>query len=201
VLNQKELDAWVRLKEPSKIFIEDMADLFHEEMPLEYLDRVFLTMVQANWHIYQILTKRPEMMLRYAGLVRRFPDHVWAGTSVESWPFVKRIDILRQVPVKVRFVSFEPLIDSVIPPNTKHNPPLDLSGISWAIAGGESGPNFRPLNLQWTREIRDQCQQQGVAFFFKQVGGLRPKSGGRILDGRTWGQYPGMLEGLKKHEQ
>jgi protein gp37 len=185
LLNQKELDAWIRLKEPSKIFIEDMADLFHENMPWDYLDKVFLTMAEANWHIYQILTKRPEIMLRYAQRIGRIPEHIMLGTSVESYPFMKRIDVLREVPAKVRFVSFEPLLDTVLV-----NGQLDLSGISWAIVGGESGPNFRPLNLQWAREIRDKCLEQKVAYFFKQVGGIRPKSGGRLLDGRTWNEYP-----------
>jgi len=183
VLNQKELDAWVRLKEPSRIFIEDMSDLFHEKMPLDYLEKVFDVMRRADWHSYQILTKRPHRMLEFSQRYGRIPDHIWTGTSVESWPFKSRIGVLREVPAKIRFISFEPLIDSM-------RPPLDLSGIAWAIVGGESGTNFRPVNVEWIREIRDECLRQGVAFFFKQFGGLRPKSGGRELDGCTWNEYP-----------
>jgi protein gp37 len=185
VLNQEELDAWVRLKEPSRIFIEDMSDLFHENVPFDYLDKVFDVMRRAHQHTYQILTKRPHRMLEFSQRYGRIPNHIWMGTSVESWPFKNHIDVLRQVPAKIRFVSFEPLIDSL-------RPPLVLSGIAWAIVGGESGPNFRPVNVEWIREIRDECLRQGVPFFLKQIGGLRPKSGGRELDGRTWNDYPNL---------
>jgi protein gp37 len=165
------------------VFVDSMSDLFHEEMPEDYLRRCFAVMEQEDWHSYQILTKRPHRMLEFSRKFGRIPDHIWMGTSVESWPFMSRIDLLRKVPARIRFVSFEPLIDSV-------RPPVDLSGIGWTIVGGESGPNYRPVKVEWIREIRDECLRQGVAFFFKQFGGLRPKSGGRVLDGQIWNEYP-----------
>jgi protein gp37 len=139
-------------------------------------------MEKADWHIYQILTKRPERMLRFAQYYGRIPDHVWLGTSVEMSLYKKRIDILRRINAKMKFISFEPLLGRI--------GKVDLTGISWAIVGGESGPKHRPISVEWIREIRDQCQRQGVAFFFKQWGGRTPKAGGRLLDGRTWDEYP-----------
>jgi protein gp37 len=182
-IHEKDLELPLRWRKPRMIFVNSMSDLFHEEMPEDFLRGCFAVMERAEWHSYQILTKRPHRMLEFSRRYGRIPDHIWMGTSVESRPFVSRIDVLRKVPAKIRFISFEPLIDSM-------RPPLDLSGIEWAIVGGESGSNYRPLKTEWIREIRDECLSQGVAFFFKQVGGVRAKSGGRLLDGRTWDQYP-----------
>jgi protein gp37 len=182
-IHENSLELPLQWRKPRRIFVNSMSDLFHEEMREEYLRKCFAIMEQADWHIYQILTKRPHRMLEFSRKYGRIPDHIWMGTSVESWPFMSRIDLLRKVPARIRFVSFEPLIESV-------RPPVDLSGIEWAIVGGESGPNFRPVKVKWVREIRDECLRQGVAFFFKQFGGLRPKSGGRVLDGQIWNEYP-----------
>jgi protein gp37 len=159
-----------------------MSDLFHEGMPNDFLKTCFGVMEKANWHVYQILTKRPDRMLSFAQEYGEVPDHVWLGTSVELAMYKSRIDILRHVPAKVKFISFEPLLGPM--------GEVDLNGISWAIIGGESGPNHRPVKEDWIRGIQTQCKQQGVAFFFKQWGGRTPKSGGRILDGREWNEYP-----------
>ena len=122
-------------------------------------------------------------MLSFAKEYGEIPDHIWLGTSVELSMYKSRIEILKQVPVRTRFISFEPLIGPM--------GEVDLTGISWAIVGGESGPNHRPIDAKWVRELRSQCKEQGVAFFFKQWGGRTPKSGGRVLDGREWNEYPG----------
>ena len=166
-----------------------MSDLFHEKMPDEYLDLCFAVMEKADWHNYQILTKRPDRMLSFARRYGRIPEHIWMGTSVELAMYKPRIDLLRQVDCAIRFVSFEPLLG---PLGT-----LNLDGISWAIVGGESGPNHRPVDKLWVREIRKQCLKHKVAFFFKQWGGRTPKSGGRTLDGREWNGFP--LQASKRH--
>lgn len=171
--------AW---KEPRKIFVNSMSDLFHERMPYSYLVKCFDIMKRANWHIYQILTKRPERMQEFVEAYGDIPDHVWLGTSVEMSLYKKRIDVLRNIDVKIRFISFEPLLGPI--------GKVNLSGISWVIVGGESGPNHRPIEKDWVRELRDTCKDQKVAFFFKQWGGFTPKAGGRTLDGRTWDEYP-----------
>ena len=181
-LHEDALDIPLKWRTPRKIFVNSMSDLFHEEMPDDFLDQCFEVMIEADWHMYQILTKRPARMLTFAKRFGKIPDHVWMGTSVESELYAPRIDILRKVPCKIRFVSFEPLLGSV--------GKVNLSGISWAIVGGESGPGHREIKPEWIREIRHQCKQQKVAFFFKQWGGKTPKSGGRELDGREWDEYP-----------
>jgi len=159
-----------------------MSDLFHESMPDNFLRKCFDVMEKADWHVFQILTKRPHRMLSFAKEYGEMPNHVWLGTSVELGMYRSRIEILRQVPVKTRFISFEPLLGPI--------GDVDLEGIAWAIVGGESGPNHRPIRSDWVREIRKSCRSQGVAFFFKQWGGRTAKSGGRVLDGRTWDEYP-----------
>lgn len=200
-MHPQDLEIPYKWADPRMIFVNSMSDLFHEKMPTDFLLKVFGVMHGANWHTYQILTKRPERMLTFTKeYVRRhgpIGEHIWLGASVESYPFIKRIETLRQVPVKVRFISFEPLLDTAL-----ENGRLDLTGISWAIVGGESGQNYRPVKPEWVREIRDKCLEQKVAFFFKQWGGLRPKSGGKILDGVTWTDYPaGALERLKNGKE
>lgn len=181
-IHEDSLDLPQRWKAPRKIFVNSMSDLFHELMPDKFLEECFATMTKADWHIYQILTKRPDRMLAFAKRYGKIPQHIWMGTSVESQLYASRIDLLRKVSCRVKFVSFEPLLGSV--------GKLDLSGISWAIVGGESGSNYREIRAEWVREIRRQCKQQKVAFFFKQWGGRIPKSGGRELDGREWDEYP-----------
>jgi len=177
-------------KSPRKIFVNSMSDLFHEAMPEKFLWNCFNVMEEADWHVYQILTKRPDRMLSFARKYGHISDHIWLGTSVEMGMFKPRIETLKQVDCKIRFISFEPLIGPI--------GEVDLSGISWAIAGGESGPNHRPVLKEWVREIRDQCKEQRVSFFFKQCGGITPKSGGRILDGRKWNEYPSMNDPTKE---
>ena len=172
-------------KTPRTIFVNSMSDLFHKQIPSDFVDAIFCTMEQATWHVFQILTKRSSLMRkfmndRYSG--KSPPDHIWVGVSVEDSTKKSRIEHLRQTRTAIRFISIEPLIGPV--------GQLDLRDIHWVIAGGESGPGYRPLRLEWAREVRDQCIDQNVAFFFKQWGGTRPKSGGRELDGCEWNQYP-----------
>ena len=181
-LHHDALELPLKWRRPRRIFVNSMSDLFHESMPNDFLKRCFDVMRQANRHVYQILTKRPHRMLSFAKGYREIPEHIWLGTSVELAMYKSRIEILKQVPAKTKFISFEPLLGPL--------GELELDGISWAIVGGESGPNHRPIKATWVREIRGQCESQGVAFFFKQCGGRTAKSGGRILDGREWNEYP-----------
>ena len=187
-LRPERLEQPIKWKRPRMIFVNSMSDLFHKEVPSSFVDQVFDTMEAADWHIFQVLTKRSSLMRDY--LRERYgdargPGHIWCGVSVEDAQAKARILHLRKSPAGVRFLSIEPLIGAV--------GAVNLSGIDWVIAGGESGPGARPIHLEWVREIRDQCQAQNVAFFFKQWGGLRPKSGGRELDGREWSEFPAAL--------
>lgn len=184
-LRPERLDQPFRWRAPRMIFVNSMSDLFHKEVPKEFIARVFDTMERADWHTYQVLTKRSSLMRGFLG--RRYattssPRHMWFGVSIEDGNNKARIRHLQETPASVRFLSIEPLIGPI--------GMLDLSGIDWVIVGGESGPGARPMNTEWVREVRDQCLESGVAFFFKQWGGLRPKSGGRDLDGREWNQFP-----------
>ena len=163
------------------IFVNSMSDLFHEEVPFEFIEEVFKVMRATPQHTYQLLTKRAERLADVCDKLN-WPNNVWMGVSVESRDFIDRIDCLRKTKAAVRFLSLEPLLG----PLGK----LDLRGIGWAIAGGESGPGSRPMELEWVRSIRDQCKKQKVAFHFKQWGGVNKKKAGRILDGRTWDQFP-----------
>ena len=181
-LHRDALKLPLKWKRPRKIFVNSMSDLFHESMPEKFLRDVFEVMSKGDWHVYQVLTKRPKRMLSFVDSWGPVPDHIWLGTSVELAMYKNRIDTLRNVAVKTRFISFEPLLGPI--------GEVDLRGIAWAIAGGESGPNHRPVMADWIREIREQCHEQGVSFFFKQWGGRTPKSGGRLLDGREWNEYP-----------
>jgi len=186
-IHQSALELPLGWTQPRKIFVNSMSDLFHELMPRDFLVDCFEVMEKADWHIYQILTKRPDKLLEFVEDYGSIPDHIWLGTSVELSMYKSRMETLKSVPVKVRFISFEPLLGSL--------GELELDGISWAIVGGESGPNHRPIDPNWVREIREQCVRQGVAFFFKQWGGRLAKSGGRLLDGREWNEYPSQIKG------
>lgn len=183
----ERLDDPKRWAAPRMIFVNSMSDLFHADIPETYARRVFEVMLATTHHTYQVLTKRPARLLRFwrrqADLFegRAIPWHIWVGTSVESADVEYRIDQLRTVPAEVRFLSCEPLLGPVSP---------SLINIHWVIAGGESGHGHRPMDLRWARELRDQCLRATVPFFFKQVGGRTPKAGGRMLDGRTWDQFP-----------
>jgi protein gp37 len=172
-------------REPRRVFVNSMSDLFQKEIPISFIDSVFDTMDEANWHTFQVLTKRSSLMVRY--LRRRYgaglaPSHIWLGVSIENAKNLVRLKHLKTARASVKFVSFEPLLGPI--------GETDLAGIDWAIVGGESGPHARPMAEEWAIEIRDQCRASKVAFFFKQWGGIRPKSGGRLLRGREWNQYP-----------
>ena len=172
-------------KRPRHIFVNSMSDLFHKDIPYDFISRVFETMEEAHWHIYQVLTKRSSFMRDFVNDRYRnnsIPPHIWLGVSVEDRSVMSRIEYLQQTNVKVKFLSIEPLLG----PISK----LNLNGIHWVIVGGESGPRFRPIKVEWVREVRDQCLEERVAFFFKQWGGIYPKQGGNLLDGRVWNQYP-----------
>lgn len=175
----------LRWRHPRRIFVNSMSDLFHKEIPRDFIDAVFDTMERANWHTFQVLTKRSSLMARY--LRGRYrdqlaPAHIWLGVSVEDAKGATRLRHLHEARASTKFVSFEPLLGPV--------GKVDLTGIHWAIVGGESGPRARPMDEGWAVELRDQCRAQSVAFFFKQWGGFRPKAGGRKLRGREWNEYP-----------
>ncbi len=179
------LDQPARWKRQRMIFVNSMSDLFHKKVPKEFIDEVFDRMEGVDRHIYQVLTKRSSLMRNY--LKRRYPGgeapaHIWCGVSVEDSTATARIRHLQAAPAKVRFLSIEPLIGPV--------GEIDLTGISWVIAGGESGPNARRMQLEWVRDIRDRCASAEVPFFFKQWGGKTPKAGGRTLDNREWNELP-----------
>lgn len=181
---ENRLDLPLRWREPRRIFVNSMSDIFHAHFPLELIQQVFGVMELASWHQFQVLTKRPERAVRLAGDLI-WPLNVWIGTSIENDAVAHRLDSLREIPAAVRFVSAEPLLG---PLDT-----VDFSGIDWVIGGGESGPNARPCKPAWARGLRDRCREQDIAFFWKQWGGRTAKSGGRTLDGRTWSQYPAPL--------
>ena len=170
-----------RWTKPATVFVNSMSDLFHAKVPLEYIQRVFEVMASTPQHTYQILTKRALRLARLAPELP-WPEHVWVGVSVEEPVVLNRIEHLRRVPAAVRFLSCEPLISGL--------PDMNLEGIDWVIAGGESGVNARPIDETWVADIRDQCAAAEVPFFFKQWGGRTPKQHGRLLDGRTWDELP-----------
>jgi protein gp37 len=180
-MHPAELEIPRRWRRPRVIFVNSMSDLFHPQVSADFIARVFEVMAATPQHTYQILTKRPK---RARQLLRGWTPvlNVWLGVSIEDERVVDRADILREVPAAVRFLSLEPLLGPL--------PSLDLTGIDWVIVGGESGPDCRPMRKEWVLELRDRCQAAGVPFFFKQWGGPTPKSGGRLLDGRTWNQMP-----------
>jgi protein gp37 len=158
-----------------------MSDLFHKAVPTRFVEEIFFTMNQARWHTFQILTKRADRMLQLAPRLKWTPN-IWMGVTVENQQHVDRIDRLREVPAAVRFLSLEPLLGPL--------PELNLSNIDWVIVGGESGPGARPMDPEWVIDLRDQCLEANVAFFFKQWGGVRKKKAGRLLEKRTWDQMP-----------
>ncbi len=177
----ERLEIPLRWRKPKTIFVNSMSDLFHEDIPFEFVERVFATMGAAHWHTFQILTKRESRLSELADQLE-WPSNVWMGVSIENRRFVNRADALRAVPAAVRFISAEPLLGPL--------DGLDLDGIDWLIAGGESGYRHRRVDPDWIRDLRDACVREGVSFFFKQWGGHRPKANGRELDGRQWDEYP-----------
>lgn len=184
-LRPERIEQPLSWRKPKMVFVNSMSDLFHKQVPLTFISKVFDTMEKADWHTFQVLTKRSSIMrnfLRARYGSDRGPTHIWCGVSVEDGKRKSRIRHLQEAPAGMRFLSIEPLIAPV--------GYLDLDGIDWVIVGGESGPGAREMRAEWVRDVRDQCTKNGVAFFFKQWGGIRPKSGGRDLDGREWSQFP-----------
>jgi protein gp37 len=186
ILNERILGAPLTWQKPRMIFVNSMSDLFQDRVPVEFVRRVWEIMGEAHWHIFQVLTKRPENMERILR-EEKFPilENVWLGTSVENGNYVWRIDHLRRAPANVRFISFEPLIGSVRE--------VDLSDVDWAIIGGESGPGARPMDIAWVDEIKEACDEAEAAFFFKQWGGINKKRTGRLYQGKTWDEMPRKL--------
>jgi len=168
-------------KKPSIIFVNSMSDLFHKDVPLEYIKKVFEVMNKAHWHTFQILTKRSERLVELAPHLE-WGKNIWMGVSVENERVTNRIDHLKNVPAHIRFLSCEPLLGEL--------GDIDLTEIHWVIAGGESGPRSRPIEESWVISIRNQCKKYNTAFFFKQWGGTNKKSTGRLLEGRTWDEFP-----------
>ena len=175
------LDQPFRWRSPRRVFVNSMSDLFHALVPKDYVIRIWEVMRECSQHTFQVLTKRPERMARFTSEFPA-PANVWLGTSIEDGRVIGRIDYLRQCRADVRFLSCEPLIGPLAD--------LNLAGLHWVIVGGESGLGHRPIDAVWVADIRDQCIHQHVPFFFKQWGGRTPKAGGRMLDGRTWDQFP-----------
>jgi protein gp37 len=186
VLNERVVHAPISWRKPRMIFVNSMSDLFQDNVPVDFIRRVWETMSDAHWHVFQILTKRPDNMARILAS-EDFPvlENVWLGTSVESRDYVFRVDHLRQTPAAVRFISFEPLLKSV--------GRVRLDDIDWAIVGGESGPGARPMDVEWIDEIKSACDEYETAFFFKQWGGVNKKKSGREYQGQTWDEMPNSI--------
>lgn len=189
----ERLEMPLQWRKPRQVFVNSMSDLFHKDVPDDFILQVFGIMARAYWHTFQVLTKRPvrlaflapkitDHLAIYSDASLPWPSNIWMGVSVETINYAWRVDQLRKVPAAIRFLSAEPLLGSLND--------LSLEDIHWVIAGGESGPGHRYCNPQWVRELREKCRRSNVAFFFKQWGGRSPKSGGRLLDGRTWDEYP-----------
>ncbi|MDA1049482.1 MAG: phage Gp37/Gp68 family protein [Planctomycetota bacterium] len=168
-------------KKPQVIFVNSMSDLFHKDVPVEYILAVFDVMRRAYWHRFQVLTKRADILEQLSPLID-WPENVWMGVSVENQHYTFRVDHLRRTGAFIKFLSLEPLIGPI--------EDIDLTGIDWAIIGGESGPGSRPMKKEWVLTLRDQCVREKVPFFFKQWGGVNKKKTGRELDGRTWDEMP-----------
>jgi protein gp37 len=180
-IQEQMLEVPLRWKKPRRIFVNSMSDLFHKDVPADYIHRVFEVMNKASWHQFQVLTKRSDRLLELSRELA-FTPNIWQGVSVENQDHTFRIDDLRQTNAFIKFLSIEPLLGPI--------PDLDLHKIDWVIVGGESGPGARPMPDDWVTDIRNQCREAKVAFFFKQWGGVNKKKRGRILDGRTWDELP-----------
>jgi protein gp37 len=180
-LHRQALDEPYRWRSPRVVFVNSMSDLFHARVPLAFVQDIFGVIADTPQHTYQVLTKRSMRLARMAGRLP-WPPNLWMGVSIENAAALYRVRHLRQVPAAVRFLSCEPLLGPL--------DGIDLTEIGWVIAGGESGPDYRPMRLEWARGIRDICQQAGVPFFFKQWGGRTPKAMGRELDGQFWDEMP-----------
>jgi len=180
-LQEHVLDQPLSWKKPQMIFVNSMSDLFHKEVPLDFIQKIFSVMQKANWHVFQVLTKRSER-LQQLNKYLAWPSNVWMGMSVEKSDYTFRIDHLRKTSAKIKFLSLEPLLGPL--------PALNLSHIDWVIVGGESGPQARPPETEWILEIKTQCHDVHIPFFFKQWGGKNKKKNGRLLEGKTWNELP-----------
>jgi protein gp37 len=180
-LHPDMLDRPLKWKKPRIIFVNSMSDLFHEDIPFKFIQNVFEVMNESSWHCFQILTKRSERLCELSPRLK-WSSNIWMGVTVESLPYVSRINDLRNCRAAIKFISAEPLLSSIAP--------LDLEGIDWVIVGGESGSGARPMNSEWVKEIQRDCNNQRVPFFFKQWGGFNKKKTGRRLDGREWNEMP-----------
>jgi len=180
-MHYHQLSLPIHWKKPQMIFVNSMSDLFHEKVTDDFIIRIFDIMNMAYWHNYQILTKRPERMLEMSPRLN-WTDNIWMGVTVETSDYMHRIDHLRQINARIKFISFEPLLGAI------NN--INLKGIDWIIVGGESGPGARPIYSDWVIQIRDQCKNSGIPFFFKQWGGLNKKKAGRELEGCIWDEMP-----------
>ena len=180
-LHEKSLAIPFHWKKPMNIFVNSMSDLFHEEVPIDFINRVFDVMNKAHWHRFQVLTKRSERLLDLSPQLH-WASNIWMGVSAENQDYIYRIDQLRETNASIKFLSIEPMLGPL--------DDIDLNGIDWVIVGGESGPGARPMNSLWVTGVRDQCLTAGVPFFFKQWGGINKKKAGRLLEGRTWNEMP-----------
>ena len=171
----------IKLKKPHLIFVNSMSDLFHNDVPLSFIRKIFQTMERAKWHTFQILTKRPDRLAELSPVLK-WSKNIWVGVTVENSSCIDRISYLKNIPAQVRFLSLEPLLSPL--------PNIDLSSINWVIVGGESGPKARPIEKEWVEDIQRQCQEVQIPFFFKQWGGVNKKEYGRILNGKTYSQMP-----------
>lgn len=182
-LHEHLLEKPLRWKKPQMVFVNSMSDLFHQDVPLEFIHKIFNVMENAHWHTFQILTKRSSRLLELNSEID-WPENIWMGVSVESADYKYRIDNLRKTNSYIKFLSIEPLLSSL--------GKLNLTNIDWVIVGGESGPRSRPIAKEWVLEIKDQCQKNNTPFFFKQWGGVNKKKNGRLLENRTWDDMPGI---------
>lgn len=180
-LHENALEIPLGWKKPQTVFVNSMSDLFHKNVPMSFIQKVFGIMRQASWLQFQVLTKRAERLASLSNKLEWAPN-IWMGVSVESKEYIYRIDNLRNTEAKIKFLSIEPLLGPV--------GKISLKGIDWVIVGGESGPGARPMKQEWVLEIRDQCTSANVPFFFKQWGGINKKKAGRLLEGETWDQMP-----------
>jgi len=187
-IHEDILDMPLKLKKSKHIFVNSMSDLFHKDMPLEFIQKVFDVMNKAYWHKFQILTKRDDILLKYSQSLN-WSDNIWMGVSVENKDYSYRIDSLKKTDAKIKFICFEPLLGEL------NN--LNLDGIDWAVLGGESGMGARPIKEEWVIDIKNQCGKNNVAFFFKQWGGKNKKESGNILQGQKWEQFPDDIIELK----
>jgi len=189
-LQEQALETPLKWKKPQVVFVNSMSDLFHNKVPDDFILRVFNVMNRADWHCFQVLTKRPERLLELNDQLP-WQSNIWMGVSVENEDYMWRIDLLRETSARIKFLSLEPLLGPL--------QDLDLTGIDWVIVGGESGPGARPMKASWVRNIRTQCRKADVSFFFKQWGGVWKKKSGRLLDGRTWDEMPDISHDVNRY--